>query len=71
MAWRMRFSREDDVLLIWLAEGKTVDHAEHTGTTILHLSEDDEPVLLEILQARRFVLDLVRTALGEAAEMAS
>jgi uncharacterized protein YuzE len=59
----MRYDAEDDVLMIWLAEGKTVDHAEHVGQTILHLTETGEPILLEILNARDFVADLVRTAM--------
>jgi uncharacterized protein YuzE len=67
----MRYDHEDDVLMIWLAEGKQVDHADHVGQSILHLTESGEPVLLEILNAREFVVDLVRTALTpSAAEIA-
>jgi uncharacterized protein YuzE len=63
MNLKMRYDAEDDVLMIWLAEGKTVDHAEHVGQTILHLTEAGEPILLEILKARDFVADLVRMAM--------
>ncbi len=66
MSLKMRYDAEDNVLMIWLAEGKPVDHAEQSGTSILHLSADDEPVLLEILDARRFILDVVQTALPVA-----
>lgn len=65
MSLKMRFDAEDNILMIWLAEGKTVDHAEQVGQSILHLSADDTPVLLEILDARNFVLDVVRTALPD------
>ena len=60
---KMRYDREDDVLMIWLAADKKVDHAEQTGNSILHLTEAGEPVLLEVLNARQFVLDIVQTAI--------
>lgn len=61
---KMRYDREDDVLMIWFAEGLKVDHAEHVGQTILHVSEKGEPILLEILNAQEFVTALVRTAMA-------
>jgi hypothetical protein len=63
MSLKMRYDREDDVLMIWFAQNKTVDHAEQAGQGILHLTENDEPVLLEILNARKFVPGLVRTVM--------
>jgi uncharacterized protein YuzE len=63
MTQKFRYDAEDNVLMIWLAEGKTVDHAEQSGDSILHLSSKDEPVLLEIMNARAFILDLVSTAI--------
>ncbi|NJL56973.1 DUF2283 domain-containing protein [bacterium] len=63
---KMRYDHEDDVLMIWLAEGKKVDHAEHVGQSILHVTENNEPVFLEILSAREFVLDVVRSAIVPA-----
>lgn len=60
---KMRYDQEDDVLMIWFADGKVVDHAERMGQSILHLTEQDEPILLEILNARRFIVDLVSTAI--------
>lgn len=63
MSLKMRYDHEDDVLMIWFAQGKTVDHAEQTGQSILHLTESGEPVLLEILNARDFVPELVRTVM--------
>ncbi len=63
MSLKMRYDHEDDVLMIWFAQGKKVDHAEHVGQSILHVTEAGEPVLLEILNARDFVADLVRAAM--------
>jgi len=59
----MTYNREDDVLMIWFAEGLKVDHAEHVGDSILHVSERDEPILLEVLNARNFIAELVLAAL--------
>jgi len=58
---KMRYDREDDVLMIWFAQNKSIDHAEQVGQSILHVSAQGEPVLLEILRAREFVPALVRT----------
>jgi len=66
---KMRYDHEDDVLMIWLAEGKKVDHAEQVGQSILHVTENNEPVLLEILSAREFVLEVVRTAIVPSKEV--
>lgn len=52
MSQRMRYDAEDDVLMIWFAEGETVDHAEQIGKAILHVTEEGEPILLEIMDAR-------------------
>ena len=63
---KMRYDHKDDVLMIWLAEGKTVDHADQLGSSILHVTESGEPVLLEILNAHEFVLEVVRAAITAA-----
>jgi len=68
---KIRYDHEDDVLMIWFAEGKTVDHAEQTGQSILHVTEQGEPVLLEILNAHDFILDLVSAAISPAETAAS
>jgi uncharacterized protein YuzE len=60
---KMRYDHEDDVLMIWFAVDKQVDHAEQVGQSILHVTANGEPVLLEILQARDFVPELVRTVM--------
>lgn len=52
---KIRYSRDVDVLLIELSQ-KPIDHAEEEGQVIVHFSPDGEPVLLEILDAKEFVL---------------
>lgn len=64
MSLRMRYDQEDDVFMIWFASDKTVDYAEQVGQSVLHLTERGEPVLLEILNARDFVTELVRVAMS-------
>lgn len=64
MKHKMQYDRDDDVLMIWFAQGLQVDHAEQAGDTILHVSENGTPILLEILNAQDFVLELVRTAMA-------
>ncbi len=68
MSHKMRYDSQEDILMIWLAEGKPIDHAEQVGNSILHLSAEDEPLLLEVLNAREFVLDLMRAVLNAAPE---
>jgi uncharacterized protein YuzE len=59
----MRYDRDDDILMIWFAVDKQIDHAEQVGQSILHLSADGEPILLEILKAKEFVPALIRTVM--------
>ena len=51
------YEPEDDVLNIWLPRetGKRIDHAEDDNGIIIHYTEDDEPVYIEILDASRFL----------------
>ncbi len=64
MSLEMRYDREDDVLMIWFAPEKQSDHAEQSGQSILHLTANGEPVLLEILNAQKFVPELIRTIMA-------
>ena len=54
---KVRYSREDDVLLIELSEEK-IDYAEEAGPIIVHFAEDGKPVILEILDASEFIAEL-------------
>ena len=52
---KIRYSDDVDALLVELSS-EPVDHAEESGPFIVHFSRNGEPVLLEILNAKEFVL---------------
>ncbi len=54
---RLKYSKEDDVLMIWLND-KKVDYAEQNGDLIVHFSPDREAVLLEFLNAKKFLRNI-------------
>jgi hypothetical protein len=56
---KIKYSRDVDILTLELDTTLPISHAEHTGDTIVHLSPDNQPVLIEILRARDFVSTLV------------
>ncbi len=56
---KVKYSRDVDILSLELDTALTISHAEQVGQTIVHLSPDNQPVLIEILQAREFVSSLV------------
>ena len=51
---KTRYDKEDDVLMVFLGKGK-IDDAQQTGNIIVHLSEKGEALLLEILNASKFL----------------
>ena len=61
---RIKYSRDVDVLLIELSE-KQIDYAEEEGQMIIHFSKDGEPVLLEMLNAKDFVLNSIPSVFKE------
>ncbi|HHW43247.1 MAG TPA: DUF2283 domain-containing protein [Desulfotomaculum sp.] len=61
---RIRYSKDVDALLIELSD-KTIDYAEDTGQIIVHFSKDGEPVLIEILDAKDFLLRSFSTVVTE------
>lgn len=52
---KIRYSKEVDALLVEVSD-KQIDYAEEKGGIIIHFSKDGEPVLLEILDAKDFIL---------------
>ena len=53
---KLKYSPEVDILLIKLGDGK-FDYAEENEGVIVHYNKDDVPVLLEIMDAKSFVLN--------------
>lgn len=51
---KINFNKEDDVLMIEL-NNKQIDFAEQSGDIIVHFSPKGEAVLLEILDASKFL----------------
>ena len=62
---KIRYSKDVDALLVELSS-EPVDHAEESGQFIVHFSTTGVPVLLEILDAREFVLSSLSSLLKEA-----
>ena len=60
----IRYSSDVDVLLIELSE-KKIDYAEEEGQMIIHLPKDGESVLLEILDAKNFILSSISSIFKE------
>ncbi|MBN2374710.1 DUF2283 domain-containing protein [bacterium] len=61
---KIRYSKDVDVLIIELSD-KPIDHAEEEGRFIIHFSKGGEPVLLEILDAKEFVIDSLTSVVKE------
>lgn len=51
---KYEYDKEDDVLMVFLGKGK-IDDAQQSGNIISHLSEKGELLLLEILEASKFL----------------
>ncbi|OGK19561.1 hypothetical protein A3D80_04135 [Candidatus Roizmanbacteria bacterium RIFCSPHIGHO2_02_FULL_40_13b] len=51
---KVNYNSEDDVLMIDLND-KKIDYAEQTGGLIVHFSPEREMVLIEILDASKFL----------------
>ncbi len=58
----MRYSPDADALIVRFSR-KPVDHAEEAGDFIVHLAEDGEVVLIEILHAQEFLLEALQRVL--------
>jgi uncharacterized protein YuzE len=61
---KVKYSRDADALLIELSD-KKIDYAEDQGNIIIHYTSEDEPVLLEIFDAKEFILNSLSSILKE------
>ncbi len=64
------YNREDDVLMVEVLPEAPIDHAEQVGSLIVHFSPDEQLVLLEILQASKFLSTMIEAGLRGQAEIA-
>ena len=60
----MRYSKDVDILTIKLSD-EPVDYAEESGQFIVHFSTEDTPVLIEVQDAKNFVLESLHTLFEE------
>lgn len=60
---KVRYDRNEDILLIEVMPEGTIDHAEQTNSVIAHFTADGRLVLLEILEASRFLTQVFQVAL--------
>ncbi|GAB4421874.1 MAG: DUF2283 domain-containing protein [Thermodesulfovibrionales bacterium] len=61
---KIRYSKDVDALIIELSD-KPIDHAEEEGQVIIHFSSDNDPVLLEIFDARDFIINSLSSLIKE------
>lgn len=61
---KIKYSKDVDALLIELSD-KKIDYAEEEEQMIIHFSKDGEPVLLEILDAKDFILNSLSSLIKE------
>ena len=61
---KLRYSKNADALMIELSN-KPIEYAEEEGQIIVHFSKEGEPVLLEVLDARDFVLNVLSSVVKE------
>ena len=61
---KVKYSKDVDALLIELSD-KKIDYAEEKGQFIIHYSTEGEPVLLEILDAKDFLLNSLSSLIKE------
>lgn len=57
---RFTYEKDDDVLMIELND-QTIDYAEQSGKMIVHFSPRREAVLIEILDASKFLKEQAKS----------
>ena len=61
---KIRYSKDVDALLVELSD-EPLDHAEESGPVVVHFSRAGRPVLLEIFNARDFVMGSLSSVVKE------
>ena len=59
---KLKYNREDDVLIVETDTEGTLDRAEQTGSMIAHFSSENQLLFIEILDASEFISSLVKVA---------
>lgn len=61
---KIRYSKDVDALMVELSD-KPIDYAEEEGQVIIHFTRDGEPVLIEILDAKEFILNTLSSVMKD------
>lgn len=56
---KFRYDKEDNALMIWFSK-EPVDYAEQEKNLIIHFSKENKPVLMEILDATKFLKETTK-----------
>lgn len=60
-----KFTYDPDAdVLMWETSGREIDHATQVANVVVHFSRENIPVLIEILEATKFVTE-TRKILGK------
>ena len=62
---KMLYSKDVDMLLVHISDDP-IDYAEESGQMIIHFSKEGKAVLLEIQDAKNFVLESLHSLFDEA-----
>lgn len=60
---KVRYDRDEDILMVEVTEEGVIDHAEHAGSFIAHFSSKGELILLEILDASELLVSLMKATI--------
>ncbi|HED37771.1 MAG TPA: DUF2283 domain-containing protein [Ignavibacteria bacterium] len=60
---KIKYDKETDILIIELSE-KPIDYAEEEGQIIIHFTKDEKPVLLEVLDAKEFIMNTLSSLIN-------
>jgi uncharacterized protein YuzE len=59
---KVSYDRDMDIATIEMSS-KKIDHAQEAQNMIIHFSKDDEPVVVEILDASEFLTSLTKATI--------
>jgi len=60
---KIKYDAREDILTYEIAKDP-IDYAEEMDSIIVHFTEDGKPVLLEILDASKFLAETIKAAKG-------
>ena len=61
---KIKYDKDTNILLIEFSD-KPIDYAEEEWQIIIHFTKNEEPVLLEILEAKEFIINTLTSLINE------